>query len=161
VSRDPSFSTEYDKADTEQACWTPTKGYPDGTYYWRVATIDGDGRVGSYSPPAVFVKQYPVPTLLAPAGGAPASSTPTFVWTAVPGAASYRLEVALSETFANLYDSITTSNTRFTPTKKYDMDKTYFWRVAMVDKDGNRGPFTGDRVILRQGTVYLPLVMGP
>lgn len=161
VSRDPNFSTEYDKADTEQACWTPTKGYPDGTYYWRAATIDGDGRAGSYSPPASFLKQYPVTTLLAPASGAPATSTPTFVWTPVPGAASYRLEVALSETFANLYDSITTANTRFTPTKKYDTDKTYYWRVAMIDKDGNRGPFTGDRVILRPGIVYLPLVLGP
>lgn len=161
VSRDPNFSTEYDKADTEQACWTPTKGYPDGAYYWRAATIDGDGRVGSYSPSAVFLKQYPITTLLAPVSGAPALATPTFVWTPTPGAASYRLEVALSETFANLYDSATTANTRFTPTKKYDMAKTYFWRVAMVDKEGNRGPFTGDRVILRPGTVYLPLMLGP
>lgn len=160
VSRDPTFSAEYDKADTEQACWTPTKSYPDGTYYWRVATIDGDGKVGSYSPAISFLKQYPVTTLLAPAPGAPAMSTPTFVWQPVPGAASYRLEVALSETFANLYDSATTSNTRFTPTKKYDTSKTYFWRVAMIDKEGNRGPFTGDRVILRPGTVYLPLVLG-
>jgi len=160
VSRDPTFSTEYDKADTEQACWTPTKGYPDGTYYWRVAAMDGDGKLGSYSPATSFLKQYPVTTLLQPAPGAPATSTPTFVWQPVPAAASYRLEVALSETFANLYDSVTTSNTRFTPTKKYDTSKTYFWRVAMMDKDGNRGPFTGDRVILRPGTVYLPLVLG-
>jgi len=160
VSRDPTFSTEYDKADTEQACWTPTRGYPDGAYYWRAAAIDGDGKVGSYSPAVSFLKQYVVPTLLAPTSGAPAPATPTFVWTAVSGAAAYRLEVSLSETFANLYDSVTTSNTRFTPAKKYDMDKTYFWRVAMVDKEGNRGPFTGDQILIRPGTVYLPLVIG-
>ncbi len=163
VSRDPTFSIsmEYDKADTEQACWTPTRGYRDGTYYWRVAAIDGDSKVGNYSPAASFLKQYPVPTLLAPASGAPSPTTPTFVWTPVPGAASYRLEVALNETFANLYDLVITSNTRFTPTKRYDQDKTYYWRVAMRDKDDNRGPFTGDRVIVKPAAVYLPLIIGP
>ncbi len=160
ISRDPTFSSEYDKTDTEQACWTPTKGYPDGTYYWRVAAMDGDGKVGSYSPTASFLKQYPVTTLLAPTSGAPAPITPTFEWEVVAGAASYRLEVALNATFATLHDSTTTANARFTPTKKYDPGKTYFWRVAMVDKDGNRGPFTGDQVLVRPGAVYLPLVIG-
>jgi hypothetical protein len=160
VSRDPTFSSEYDKTDTEQACWTPVKGYPDGTYYWRVAALDGDGKLGSYSPAAAFLKQYPVTVLIAPASGAPATSTPVFVWGAVAGAASYRLEVSLNATFTPLYDSVTTANTRFTPTKKYDQGKTYYWRVAMVDKDGNRGPFTGDQVVIRQEIVYLPLIVG-
>jgi hypothetical protein len=158
VGREPTFSSEYDKTDTEQACWTPVKGYPDGAYYWRVAALDGDGKVGDYSPAATFLKQYPVTSLVAPVSGAPATSTPTFVWTAVTGAASYRLEVSLDVTFTPLYDSVTTANTRFTPTKKYDPGSTYFWRVAMVDRDGNRGPFTGDQVVVRQGTIYLPMV---
>jgi hypothetical protein len=50
ISRgDPTFSSIYDNADTEQSCWTPTKGYHDGKYYWRVAMIDGQGRLGQYS----------------------------------------------------------------------------------------------------------------
>jgi uncharacterized repeat protein (TIGR01451 family) len=36
---------------------------------------------------------------------------------------------------------VTTVNTRYTPTRRYDMGKTYYWRVAIVDKDGKQGPF--------------------
>src|SRR5436305_1726295 len=88
VSKDASFSTIFDTADTEQECWTPAKGYDDGTYYWHVAMIDGNTtpRVGSYSPTAHFTKQYVIPQLISPAGGASAQ-TPTFAWTVVAGAA--------------------------------------------------------------------------
>ena len=44
VSRDQSFSTIYDFIDTHNTCWTPTKGYLDGTYYWHVAMIDGNNQ---------------------------------------------------------------------------------------------------------------------
>ncbi len=155
VSRDPTFSQLTDNIDTEQACWTPIKGYADGTHYWRVAAIDGDTKAGSFSPAAEFTKQYPVTTLIAPSGGS-SGATPTFVWTPVVGAASYKLEVSLNATFSPLYDSVTTANVRYTPTKKYDQQKVYYWRVAMVDKDRNQGPFTGDQVIVRELRRFLP-----
>ena len=37
VSQDPNFSNIYDSVITNNNCWTPTKGYHDGTYYWHVA----------------------------------------------------------------------------------------------------------------------------
>ena len=52
------------------------------------------------------------------AGGASAQ-TPTFVWGVVPGAARYKLEVSLTPTFSNLYDSTMSDVTRYTPVKKY------------------------------------------
>ena len=158
LSRDPTFSQLSDNADTEQACWTSAKGLSDGTHYWRVAVIDGDTRAGSFSAAAEFTKQYPVATLIAPTGGGAAGATPTFVWTPVVGAASYKLEVSLNPTFAPLYDSVTTSNVRYTPTKRYDLQRVYYWRVAMVDKDRNQGPFTGDQVIVREMKRFLPWV---
>jgi hypothetical protein len=66
VSKDPSFSAIFDNATTEQNCWTPTKGYDDGTYYWHVAMIDGNNHQASFGDTAEFTKQYPITTLISP-----------------------------------------------------------------------------------------------
>jgi hypothetical protein len=160
VSRgDPTFSSIYDSIDTEQTCWTPTKGYDDGTYYWRVAMMDGQGRLGEYTAALKFTKQYPITTLVAPTSGSAANGTPEFVWTPVHGAAAYRFEVSTAPTFAPLYDSVTTNNAAYMPTKKYS-DNTYYWRVAIVDKDGKLGPFNDAIILVRSGfKVYLPLTI--
>jgi hypothetical protein len=158
---DPTFSAIYNTVDTEQSCWTPMKGYDDGKYYWRVAMIDGQGRLGDYSAPAEFTKQYPITTLLSPVDQ-DVTETPTFLWTRVDGAASYRLEISKDKTFSPLYDSITTNNTRYTPIKLYDIPYTYYWRVAIIDKDGKYGPFTDAMIILDPygefKKVYLPVI---
>ncbi len=141
TSLDPTFSSVSETAEVEQPCWTPTAGYADGVYYWRVALIDGEGRLGPYSPAITVTKQYTVPTLLEPAPGSVLAETPAFAWEPTFGAARYRLEVSLYPTFSPTYEAATTVNARYTPTRRYDMGKTYYWRVAMVDKDGRQGPF--------------------
>jgi hypothetical protein len=163
VSKDQAFSSTFDTIDTEQACWTPAKGYDDGTYYWRAAMMDGNStaRLGSYTSAITFTKQYPVSTLVSPTSGGVSAETPTFVWTPVNGADSYRLEVSKSPTFSPLYDGpITTNNTRYTPTKTYTPESTYYWRVAIVDDDGNIGPFNNATLILDPYPyhLYLPLI---
>jgi hypothetical protein len=145
---DPTFSNVYDNVDTEQSCWTPTRGYPDGQYYWRVAMIDGLGYLGQYSPAATFTKQYPVSTLVSPTSGANLTTTPTFVWTAVPGAARYRFESSQYSTFSPLYENVITDNTRWTPTISYAPGATYYWRVSILDYEGNYGPVVGSTIIL-------------
>lgn len=161
ISIDPGFSTTVDNITTEQPCFTPAKGYADGDYYWRVAMIDGDGKLGAYSPTAVFTKQYPVATLIGPTGLV--TQTPMFEWTSVDGAASYRIEISKYDTFAPLYDSTTLNNARFTPTKVYDDSTTYYWRVAMIDKENKFGPFTGEEIIIDEGgagyKIYLPILV--
>jgi hypothetical protein len=156
---DPNFSVIYDLIDTEQNCWTPFNAYDDAKYYWRVAMIDGNNLFSDFSPAATFTKQYPVTTLLSPINGSTVFITPTFVWTPVNGAARYRLEVSLSPTFAPLYDSVETNNTRYTPTIAYLPDKTYYWRVAMIDRDGRWGPFNNATIIISPGyKIHLPFV---
>ena len=168
VSLDENFSSTYETVDTHNDCWTPSKGYADGTYYWRVAMIDGNGKSGPYSSTASFIKQYPVTELLSPLSGS-IPTTPTFIWTPVPdvdwitdppvvGAATYRFEVSLYNTFYPLYDSVETVNTQFTPTKVYPKDDTYFWRVAIKDRNGNLGPFTGSTIIIGKASYYLPVI---
>jgi hypothetical protein len=173
ISRgDPTFSSIYDSTETEQSCWTPTKGYHDGKYYWRVAMIDGQGRLSEYSLAAEFTKQYPRAVPKSPTSGSLLTETPTFVWTQedgitpyVHGAASYQLEVSLNDTFSPLYDSVKTNNTRYTPTKVYASGNTYYWRVAIVDKDGRIGPFSDATIILEpepeagKNKIFLPLAI--
>jgi hypothetical protein len=168
VSKDnDTFSTLYNSNDssvtttgTEQACWTPTKGYDDGTYYWRVAMRDGSNNVGAPSAVAQFTKQYPASTLVSPTSGSTAAETPTFVWTPVNGAASYKLEVSTSPTFSPLYDSATTNSARYTPTKIY-ANQRFYWHVAMVDDYGNVGPYSDATIIVNPlpYAVYLPLIV--
>ncbi|MBI5294285.1 MAG: S-layer homology domain-containing protein [Chloroflexi bacterium] len=148
VSTEPTFSNIYDNIDTEQSCWTPTRGYDDGQYYWRVAMFDGSGILGQYSASTTFTKQYPISTLLSPASGVTLTSTPTFVWTAVPGAARYKFESSQNSNFSPAYESFTTDNTRWTPTTSYSPGATYYWRVAIMDIEGRLGPFVGATIIL-------------
>ncbi|NJD61010.1 MAG: hypothetical protein C3F13_08600 [Anaerolineales bacterium] len=159
VSLDPNFSQIYDSVETFNNCWTPTKGYKDGSYYWHLAIIDGNGRRGPYNVPyATFTKQYPITTLLSPISE-PVDQTPTFIWSAVDGAATYVFEVSKFSTFAPTYDSIVTINTQFTPTKIYQMDVIYYWRVAIKDRDGNQGPFTDSTIIVGDKyPIFLPYI---
>lgn len=159
-SLDSSFSTGVTSVETEQNCHTPTNGILDGTYYWRVAMIDGDGRRGEYSLTEVVTKQYPITELIAPLNGSGMTTTPTFEWAIVEGARSYRLEISTSSTFSSIYDAITTDNVRYTPLMIYPYN-TYYWRVAIIDKDGRMGPFNDATIILDENgfgfRIYLPV----
>ncbi len=163
---DPTFSTIYDSIETEQLCWTPTKGYDDGKYYWRVAMLDGNSpsRQGDYSSAAIFTKQYPVAVPNNMQLVITLYDAPIFTWTAVDGstpyvhgAASYRIEISKSSTYSPLYDSLTTNNTTYIPTKKYEFNQTYYWRVAIIDKDGKYGPFSNE--VLIPSILFLPTVI--
>ncbi len=159
VSISPTFSPEYDFSDTESNCWTPTRGYADGKYYWRVAMYDGFGHMSDYSPAASFTKQYPTTTLISPVNGSTSGTTPTFVWTPVNGALRYKLEVSLDPLYSTIYESIETNNTRFTSVLTYPRNATYYWRVAIVDREGIYGPPTGASLFIgASNKVYLPII---
>jgi hypothetical protein len=138
----------YDTIDTEQSSWTPDSGYADGTYYWHVAVIDGAGKVGNYSATQQFTKQYPITTLVSPLNGASQNTTPTFVWTPVDGAASYKLEISKYSAFSPTYVSTTTNNTRYTPINTFDLGVKYYWRVAIIDANNKTGPYTNATIFL-------------
>jgi len=152
VGKDPLFSTIYDTKETEQACWTPTKGYDDSTYYWRVAMIDGNGRYGAYSAAATFTKQYPVTTLISPLRSG--ATIPTFAWTAVDGAARYKIQIATNPNFDKPITA-EVPNIHYTPIKAYT-ELVYYWRVAIRDVDGVYGPYTD--AILVGHAIFLPII---
>jgi hypothetical protein len=164
---DPTFSSPLETVTTEQKCWTPKNGYDDGTYYWRVAMVDGNSNIGVYSPTAQFTKQYPYAIPLSPVNGSTITETPTFMWTAgdgvtpyVFGAANYKIEICQDQFYSLNCEKVTTPNTRYIPTKVYDIKKTYYWRVAIVDKNGNFGPWSNATLIINpfMYEVHLPFV---
>lgn len=155
ISLDPAFSTIFDSAITEQSCWTPYYGYPDGQYYWRVAMRDGTNNIqGPYTANQTFTKQYPTTTLVSPISGSTTNSMPTFRWTHVDGAAGYRLQVSDSPTFSPIYQEVSfTDNISYTPVFNYAIGKTYYWRVAIIDRDNKIGPYNSAQLILNPPTI--------
>jgi hypothetical protein len=157
-----SFISVFDTVDTEQHCWTSIKNYPDGQYFWRVAMIDGETKLGSWSTTMAFTKQYPAPTLLAPENGGSSADTPMFEWTPVDSAASYVLQVAYDDKFVNLaFSTVSTSHVSYMPTVILAKDKLYYWRVAIKDKANNQGPFSDATILIGTPKMYLymPLVI--
>ncbi len=152
VSPDLDFNVLYDVSYTYHNCWTPTKGYANGAYYWRVAMIDGNNHSGPYSPPATFQIQAPITSLASPLGGV-LTSTPIFRWSSVDRAASYHIEVSWYQTFAPIYDAQLTTGIQYTPTSVYDNNRVYYWRVAVLDYEGNRSEFTNP-ASFEMGVVY-------
>ena len=107
----------------------------------------GTTSLSAYSPTAIFTKQYrhqPDQPCKPGEGLRHADICLDRGW----GASTYKLEVSQSPTFSQAYDSITTTNTRYTPTKVYESGKTYYWRVAaIIDKDGKVGPYNNATIL--------------
>ena len=93
-----------------------------GTYYWRVKA-----RIGTtwdaYANAWTFNKDWSdggtnVPQLLSPAEGAErgAFQPADFSWTAVDGAATYRLEISIDPGFGSTAYTATTLKAQHTPT---------------------------------------------
>ena len=81
------------------------------------------------------------PTLLTPTEGQTVSSNPTFSWTAVSGAAKYRVQVSTSPAFSSFVYSVDTVNRKATPPADLPLGPLY-WRVAGTDGGAGIGAFT-------------------
>jgi hypothetical protein len=158
VDSDPNFSrpTTY---ETQATSYTLIKGksLSDGAWYWRVAVIDAANQVGAYSPVQQFYKEYLPPTLLQPQQGSSLTGVPSFEWASLSGAAYYKIQID-DEPLFNLPTSVTTDNSRYTPTQKMASGKEFYWRVQMYDADRELGPFEIGQVAIQQNLVYLPLI---
>jgi hypothetical protein len=132
VSTSNSFaSTVYDdsaRTNTSQAITGLTIGT---TYYWRVNSKISGG-TSAYSDVWSFttIATPAAPVLIAPLDAAVNISTsPALSWNASTGAATYRLQVSLDNSFAStIYDDSTRTNTSQTITG-LTAGTVYYWRV--------------------------------
>ena len=103
------------------------------TYYWRIVAKDGvtttPGPTWSFSTARIGM------TTLTPMADPTNDSTPTFQWSAVSGAASYRLLVATDPDFGNIVLLINGAATSHTPATPLG-DNEYFWTVITVAPNG-------------------------
>jgi hypothetical protein len=128
--------------------YTSVDTLPDGTYYWRVAMRRSDQVLGQWTSIISFTKSSLVPSLISPVNGVVVNDQPTFVWAATItntgelriSAPRYRLQWDDNPQF-NSPTTIETEATSYTPVKGKSLDdSTWFWRVAIIDGNGKRGP---------------------
>jgi large repetitive protein len=145
-SADPGFNSTQASFFTENTRATLDKTFPNGTYWWRVRSVDASGAASNWSSGWSIDKDWGhAPTLTSPANGAAVvyPTTPlTLRWSAVPRAAEYELSIAtdplLGSMISTLYP-LETQALEFTPTGLLAPGQTYYWAVRPIDAQGNRG----------------------
>lgn len=138
VSDSPGFSTLLVDKTTNAKSYTPTDIWPNGTYYWRVMAGNGSTSLPNWGPYTLtysFTKDWSdiksiKPSLISPEEGAIRETfqTSDFSWTAVPGAAAYRLEISGDPLFTNFAYFAETIKPQHTPDKRL-ASNLYYWRV--------------------------------
>ena len=122
----------------------------DGDYLLRVRAIDDSGLEGLDAEIAMTVDARPVPpALLEPRAQARVHGAPPELWWSQPeNVVRYHVQVASDEAFLErLFDSDALAVQRHT-LEREPAPGTYYWRVASISDDGERGPF-GDAQAFR------------
>ena len=146
LAADPNFNSPLFNISTRNTRATPEKTVPNGTYYWRVASIDSAGSVSNWSPVMSIVKLWAeTPTLSTPGDGATVSfpAEPLVLrWNPVPGAAKYKVYIARDEALS----SLVTSNGQPWEVQATNLapnvllaSNTYYWAITPIDSQGNLG----------------------
>ena len=134
----------------------------DVNYYWRVRVHSGTS-ISEWTDIRSFIKQWYIkPVLLTPVNLYQHVRFPIFNWTPVPGASYYKVEIDSEPNFsAPIYDSGTTANTFFSPTKYSSPSSTYYWRVTPYDGNGEAGVPSNTSSYVSYGTSVAPQQIYP
>ena len=144
LAADTGFNSIQYSVSTKNTRATPDKTVPNGTYYWRVRSIDSVGGVSGWSPFSTIVKLWAEnPTLSSPANGALISypADPLILrWTAVPGAQKYRVFLATDSALSSLVGgkAFEVQALNLVPNVLLPQN-TYYWAVTPLDAQGNPG----------------------
>jgi hypothetical protein len=129
---------------------TLKKTIPNGTYWWRVRSVDANGGVSPWSLGRSLKKDWTAgASLLAPSSGAglnfPGDAL-ALSWSAVPGAAHYLVSVATDPLLGSLvvHDQYNSSGAPKVQANTFAIGGalapgSYFWSITPVDAEGNRG----------------------
>ncbi|MCX6049530.1 MAG: hypothetical protein NT075_30900, partial [Chloroflexi bacterium] len=160
ICPDRNFTAVTYSATTITPNHTPPQRLATNTYFWRVTPIDAQGHAGRPSNINRFIFRWNIaPALIAPEDGLQTSFVPTFTWTAVEGAKTYRVQVDTESDFPSptLY---TTYNTAFVWEQNLANDAEYFWRVQVVDDAGNTSDWSSTRSF-RMRWNFKPQLLAP
>jgi len=143
VSSSAAFSSVLLQSSTNGATQDSVSGLADGTYFWRVQAISGDFVSGAWSQPRSFTVTG-TGALGAPSLGPPKGYSTfhpwevmTFIWSAVPDAATYVLQYSTDPSFPvssrGQFDNIPDTDFSFAIASP---EGNYFARVFAVDANG-------------------------
>jgi hypothetical protein len=151
----PAQTTTFTTSTTNQSLSTITG---DGLKHVRVRAVytlpSSDKVFGLYTVVRTYTLDTTAPlptTLTAPIANAIVTTrTPVFLWSAVPTATRYVIEIDDDNTFAT--PNITLKSTATTVTVPNGLaltNGTYYWRVTAFDAAGNAGtPTTGRKIVV-------------
>ena len=152
------------QVDTAALAHQPVEKLANGGYFWRVIPLDPAGNLGVPSDIRSFLLAYgsasmgQIPTLLTPDQGAVLLFTPSFSWTAVPGAEIYRLEYAGGPVCTFTEPTIViTSQTSYSPTSQFPNHSNYCWRVR-AESGHSIGSWSETGAFSRQWTLKAELL---
>lgn len=137
ISSDPSFETDVTTIATESTALQPDPlaGASGTPYYWQVRSCIAEGFCspwGTESRAFTVTPEPPTPT--APGEAAEVPGNVELAWTARPGAAGYRVQVAADPAFTT---AVTTVDVPTTSTVTDTLPGgTHHWRVAVRDGAG-------------------------
>ncbi len=115
---------------------------PDGALQFRLRAIDQAGLEGLDGTAPLNIAARPVaPKLVAPVADAQVGAgQTTFSWAPATGVASYRFQLASSDSFTSpIADKTVATNSVVMPIG--NSAGRLFWRIAAVDASGKQGPF--------------------
>jgi hypothetical protein len=114
----------------------------DGSYFLRVRSVDANGLEGGDAQHAFTLKARPEPPLasLPPPKGKIRAAEVAFRWRENAEAASYHLQLAKDAAFRSLVHDDKAVKGSQAIVSRLPVGE-YFWRVASLRKEGDRGPF--------------------
>jgi hypothetical protein len=158
ISSDSGFNPALVDVTTQNLRYLHPKMVPNGTYYWRLRSVDADTKASKWTSIRKFVKNWSnLATLSTPTNlGVISYPNPAILrWSQVPGAATYQVSVATGASgggvdapggiistgalaFSDGDKPITTSNTNYAVSAALHPG-TYYWQIRPVDAEGNLG----------------------
>ncbi len=144
ISVSSGFAATVVDATTANTRYTPLLALGNGIFYWRVRAATGN-TWGPYADPFSFEVDWGdsatlFPALLLPEDGATraAFGHDDFSWTALPGAATYRFDIATDPALANIVYTAKTATPHHTPLQRLG-NNIYYWRVTPFDYRDHAG----------------------
>lgn len=142
ISKSSTFSSG---VITLSSITTTSLVYPEldanSSYFWRVRASNGSGN-GSYSPTQSFKTNSKIiapgkPLLLSPkTQGQDVSLSPLMVWSSVPNANTYQIQISTSSSFSTLVANQGSLNKTEYQSPKLLENTTYYWRVRASNDFG-------------------------
>jgi hypothetical protein len=122
--------------------FTPISFYGTGVWHWEVRANFRSGFTtvsGGYTNPLPFAREIATPTAI---HTVKANGGAVLTWDPAPQARQYRVQIAADDSFTQIVEEATVSNTSYAPfmlAAAYRNGSRLFWRVATMDEGSNLG----------------------